>query len=78
MLKDGFTPAEVDQAKDGWLQSPRSRAARRISPWSGSWATTCSTGRTLSFDAGLEQRVAALTPDAIIAVMRRYLDPARS
>jgi zinc protease len=34
-------------------------------------------GRNLSFDAGIEKRVAALTPDQIVAVMRRYLDPAK-
>jgi zinc protease len=33
--------------------------------------------RTLAFDAELERRVAALTPDQINAAMRKYVNPAR-
>ena len=76
MLKDGFTAEEVEAAKKGYLQSRQvSRAqdaelARRLS--SAAFA-----GRTLSWDADFEKKIAALTPDEINAAMRRYIDPAK-
>lgn len=73
MLKEGFTGEEVEAAKKGYLQSRQvSRAqdaelSRRLS--SSAYA-----GRTLSWDAEFEKKVAALTPDEINAAMRRYID----
>jgi zinc protease len=76
MLRDGFTPTELEQAKAGWLQT---REVTRAQDQSlvGTLATYLFYGRTLAFDADLERRVAALTPDAIIAVMRKYLVPGK-
>ncbi|HKP87099.1 MAG TPA: pitrilysin family protein [Blastocatellia bacterium] len=76
MLKDGFTAEEVEAAKKGYLQSRQvSRAqdaelARRLS-------SSAFAGRTLAWDAELEKKIAALTPDEINAAMRRYIDPAK-
>ena len=75
-LKDGFTPAEVANAKQGWLQNAAVERSQDAS-LAGELATNLFVGRNLSFDAGIEKRVAALTPDQIVAVMRRYLDPAK-
>ncbi len=75
-LKDGFTPAEVANAKQGWLQNAAVERSQDAS-LAGALASNLFLGRTLSFDAGIEKRVAALTPDQIVAVMRRYLDPAK-
>jgi len=76
MLKDGFTPTEVEQAKAGWLQS---REVGRAQDQSlvGTLASYLFYGRTLAYDEELERRVAALTPDAINAVMRKYLVPGK-
>ncbi len=76
MLKDGFTADEVEAAKKGYLQSRQvSRAQdaelmRRLT-------ALAYTGRTLSWDAEFEKKIAALTPDQINAAMRRYIDPAK-
>jgi zinc protease len=76
MLKDGFTAEEVEAAKKGYLQSRQvSRAQdaelmRRLT-------ALAYTGRTLSWDAEFEKKIAALTPDQINAAMRRYIDPAK-
>ena len=40
-------------------------------------ATGAFAGRTLAWDAELEKKIAALTPDQINAAMRRYIDPAK-
>jgi len=76
MLKDGFTAEEVGAAKSGYLQSRQvSRAqdnelASRLNNY-------LFIGRTLQFDAELDAKLQALTPEQIIAAMRRHIDPAK-
>ena len=76
MLKDGFTAEEVEAAKSGYLQSRQvSRAqdnelASRLNNY-------LFIGRTLQFDAELDAKLQALTPEQIIAAMRRQIDPAK-
>ncbi|HYU99480.1 MAG TPA: insulinase family protein, partial [Pyrinomonadaceae bacterium] len=76
MLKDGFTAEEVEAAKSGYLQSRQvSRAqdnelASRLNNY-------LFIGRTLAFDAELDAKLQALTPEQIIAAMRRHIDPAK-
>jgi len=76
MLKDGFTADEVKEARTGWLQS-RQVGRSQDQQLVGQLGNYAFLGRTLAFDAGLEQRVAALTPDIINAAMRKYIDPSK-
>jgi zinc protease len=75
-LKDGFTADEVARAKQGWLQNAAVERSQDAS-LAGELANDLFLGRTLAFDADVERKLAALTPDQIVAVMRRYLDPAK-
>jgi zinc protease len=76
MLKDGFTAEEVTSAKTGYLQSSQvSRAqdnelASRLNSY-------LFIDRTLRWDADLEAKIKALTPDQIDTAMRRHVDPAK-
>ena len=76
MLKDGFTAEEVEAAKSGYLQSRQvSRAqdnelASRLNNY-------LFLGRTLQFDADLDAKLQALTPEQIVAAMRRHIDPTK-
>lgn len=76
MLKDGFTEAEVESAKSGYLQSRQvSRAqdnelASRLNNY-------LFLGRTLKWDADLDAKLKALTPEQINAAMRRHIDPTK-
>ena len=76
MLKDGFTADEVVSAKTGYLQSRQvSRAqdnelASRLNSY-------LFIDRTLRWDADLEAKIKALTPDQINTAMRRHIDPAK-
>ena len=72
-LKDGFTQKEVDDARDGWLQS---RVVQRAEDRSlaSLLATRDDDGRTFGWDEQLEARVKALTQAEITAAMRRNLD----
>jgi len=75
-LKDGFTADEVAKAKDGYLQSRQlSRAQDR--ELAGTLVARLFVNRTLAYDVQLEQRIAALTPQEIADVGRRYIDPGK-
>ena len=69
-LKDGFTAAEVADAKKAWLQE---RAVARADD--GSLAATLAIreyfGRSMMFDQALEAKVAALTPEQVSTAFRR-------
>jgi zinc protease len=73
-LKDGFTAAEVADAKKAWLQE---RAVARSDD--GSLVATLASreyfGRSMMFDQALESKVAALTPEQVSAAFRRGIDP---
>lgn len=72
-IKDGFTAEEVSAAKSGWLQSQivnRSGDA----PLAATLATRDFDERTMAYDADLEKKVAALTPQQIQDALQRNLD----
>jgi len=75
-VRDGFTPEEVAAAKRGWQQqrdvSRATDAQLTFTIHNGLFL-----GRTLTWDADLEARVQALTPEQINQAMRRHIDPAR-
>ena len=72
--RDGFTADEVAQAKAGWLQSRQLSRAQDAQLASTLGARTFQ-GRTMTWDAGIEARVAALTPAQVAAAFRRAIDP---
>ena len=73
VLRDGYGVEELATAKDSWTQS---RQIGRTQD--GSVAAMLigldHVGRTLAWDAALEERVRALTPDEVRDAMRRHLD----
>ncbi len=74
-LKDGFTAEEVAAAKKGWIQSQQVARSSDQS-LSQMLATRDYDARTMAWDAELEKRVMALTPEQVVEAMRKYLDPA--
>ena len=73
LINDGFSAAELDAAKPGWLQS------RQVSRAQDNELTRALTNslflkRTLAWDAALEQKVVALTADEVNAALRRHLN----
>lgn len=70
---DGFTKEEVEAAKSGLLQSQQVTRAQ-----DGSLASTLNSylyyKRNLSWDADLEKKIAALTPEQINAAMKKYIN----
>ena len=76
MLKDGFTAEEVEAAKSGYLQS-RQVSRAQDNELAGRLNSYLFLGRTLQWDADLEAKIKALTPEQINAAVRKYIDPAK-
>ncbi|MGB5081372.1 MAG: pitrilysin family protein [Burkholderiales bacterium] len=75
-LSAGFSPEEIEAGKKGLLQA-RQLARSNDENLAGRLASYLVLGRTFSWDEELERRIAALTPQAVAAALRRYIDPAR-
>ncbi|HKQ78415.1 MAG TPA: pitrilysin family protein [Blastocatellia bacterium] len=75
-IKDGFTPDEVEKAKSGWLKS-RQVSRAQDNELAGALVNRLYLNRTLAWDAEMEKKVEALTPEQIQAAMRKHIDPAR-
>lgn len=76
VLREGFTAEEVKAAKTGWLQAREvSRAQDR--ELVGRLANYLFLKRTLAWDAELEKKIQALTPEEIVAALRRHIDPSK-
>jgi zinc protease len=73
--KDGVTADELKAAKSAALQNFQVQRAddRNVA---STWAQylTKAEGRTFAYDAELERRIAALTPEQVNAAVRKYLD----
>ena len=76
MLRDGFTAEEVEAAKSGYLQSRQVSRAQDFE-LAARMNNYLFLGRTLQWDADLEAKIKALTPEQINAAMRKYIDPAK-
>jgi zinc protease len=74
-LRDGFTAAEVAEAKKAWLESRMvSRSQDAALP--ALLATEEQYGRTMKWDEQLEASIRSLTPEQINAAFRKHVDPA--
>ena len=76
MLKDGFSKEEVDIARNGLLQA-RHVARNQDGALTARIAGYLFQGRTFAWDIAFEKRIAELTPEALTAAMRKYIDPKR-
>ncbi|MBA2339347.1 MAG: insulinase family protein, partial [Pyrinomonadaceae bacterium] len=75
-LREGFTPGEIEAAKAGYLQS-REVSRAQDAEVARSLASQLYLNRTYAYSADLERRISALTPEQLLAAMRRHIDPAK-
>jgi zinc protease len=75
-LKDGFTTEEIAAGKSGWLQAREADRAQDPS-LARRLAASAYLGRTMAWSAELEKKVTALTPEQIVAALRKHIDPAK-
>jgi len=75
-VRDGFTQAEIDEAKASLLNFRRlSRAQDAVV--AGSAALNLHLGRSFAISQQVDDRLAAATLEQVNAVWRRYVDPAK-
>ncbi|HYC51946.1 MAG TPA: pitrilysin family protein [Gemmatimonadaceae bacterium] len=77
LLKDGFTPQEVDAAKAGYVQG-RSQGRANDDELAGILTSRRFVGRTLAWDEELERRIMNLTPSEVNAAVKKYIDPSKT
>jgi zinc protease len=75
-LKDGFTQAELDEARTGLLSRRRLERAQDATV-AGALATNQYLGRTFAFSQQTDDAIAALTLAQINAAWRKHITPAR-
>jgi zinc protease len=74
-VKDGFSADEVASMKKAYLDS-RSLARAQDAGLLNQLAQHEQLGRTMQWDAQLEKKIEALTPEQINAAFRKHIDPA--
>lgn len=74
-LKQGFTAAEVAEAKKAYLDA-RMIARAQDQSLLASLATRELEGRTMKWDEQVEEKIRALTPEEISAAFRKHIDAA--
>ena len=70
LLRDGITQDELDKAREGWLQSQKVGRSTDAA-LAGMLANLRHLGRTMAFQADLEKRISALTPEQVNAALRK-------
>ena len=73
-LREGFSEAEVAEAKKGYLGLRRLSRAQD-GALVGRLANNLYLGRRLAWDADFDARIAALTPQQIHDALKKYIDP---
>ncbi len=74
LLRDGVTRDELDKARQGWLQARR--VARSTDAALAQTLTSLRyEGRTMAYEADLERKIEALTPDQVRATLAKYIVP---
>jgi zinc protease len=76
LLKDGVTASELEGAKNGYLQQQHNMRTNDMAI-TGVLSENLFVGRTMQYQAELEQKNKDLTPEAVNAALRRHVDPAR-
>ena len=72
-MREGFTVEEVQTAKSGYLQARRG-ARGQDGALAARLASYLVLGRTMQWDADFDAKIAALTPESILAALNRHLD----
>jgi zinc protease len=73
LLRDGVTKEELEQAKQGYLQA---RKVGRTSDQAltGILSSLRQLDRTMAYEADMDQKIEALTPETVATALRRHFD----
>jgi zinc protease len=74
LLRDGVTKDELDRGKQGYLQGQKvGRSSDNA--LAGILANLSLAGRTMAYHAELEKTIETLTPEQVLAALRKHFDP---
>jgi zinc protease len=73
MLGEGFTAKEIEDGKNGFLQE-RTLARAQDGRVAAGWIVHLDADRTFAFSGTIDEKVRRLTPDQVLAALRRHLD----
>ena len=76
LVKDGIPKDEFEMARQGLLQS-RERERTEDSTIVFRLQRSLRLDQTLEYDAGIDEKIAALTPEEVQAALRKHVDPKR-
>jgi zinc protease len=76
VLTTGFTAAEVEAAKSGYIQG-RQQARSNDDELMSLLTNRRYAGRTLAYDAALDAQLSALTAEQVNAAVKKYIDPSK-
>jgi len=74
LLRDGLSTDELANAKKGYLEALKMNRANDLA-LSGLLSNLRHLGRTMAYEADFERKLAALTPDQVLAALKSHLDP---
>ena len=74
LRRDGVTAEELNKARDGYLQAMKV-GRTSDSALAGSLGGLRHLNRTMLWDAELEKKISALTPEQVGAALKRHIDP---
>jgi len=75
-IKDGFTEAELANAKSGIIQM-RTQNRSQDATVAAAWVSNLNLGRTWAFSKQLDERILALKVADVNAALGKYVDPAK-
>jgi zinc protease len=76
LVRDGVTTSELDKAKTGYLQQQHNLRTNDMAI-SSTLSGNLFVGRTMRFQAELEQKIKDLTAEAVNAAVRKHINPKR-
>ena len=74
LLRDGVKQEELDKARQGYLEAQKVGRASDVA-LAGQLSNLRHLGRTMAYEAELEKKIQALTPEQVVAALRAHLDP---
>ncbi len=76
LLKDGISADELEKAKNGYLESRQLNRSNEFFVM-GRLERTMRLDQTLAYESELEAKLAALTPEDVLAALKKHIDPNR-
>ncbi len=74
LIQEGVTAQELEDAKRGYLQSQQVSRADDAT-LAQTLAENLEYDRTMAFYADLESKIESLTPEQVVAALKRHVDP---